>query len=101
MIARMLKDATPQIDMPAVFARVEAVRATTGLNQRDFSLSFGLDPSSYSKMKEAKKPLKSEHAFALAARWGVTMDFIYLGDLSRISEPLRAQIINSLNHRSA
>lgn len=94
----------PQIDMASVAFRLEALRSTTGLSKDAFAKSFGLDPSSYTKMtnnlapgKEDKtKPLKSEHAFALAVRWGVTMDFIYRGDLSKIEDTLRDRIITAL-----
>lgn len=98
----------PQIDMAGVAFRLEAIRSTTGLSKDAFARSFGLDPSSYTKMtnnlepgKEDKtKPLKSEHAFALAARWGVTMDFIYRGDLTKIEDTLRDKIIAALTTRS-
>lgn len=87
----------PQIDMLGVASRVEAIRSVSGLSRDAFSKTFGLDPSSYSKLAQSKKPLKSEHAFAIADRWGVTMDFIYRGDLSRIEPEMRAKIIAALN----
>lgn len=97
----------PQIDMAGVAFRLEALRSTTGLSKDAFARSFGLDPSSYTKMtnnlapgKEDKtKPLKSEHAFALAERWGVSMDFIYRGDLSKIEPTVRDTIMAALTDR--
>lgn len=92
----------PQIDMLGVAARVEAIRAVTGLNKETFSESFGLDPSSYSKIIGGKgKPLKSEHAYAMAVRWGVTMDFIYRGNLSRIEDDMRAKLMHALKNPHA
>lgn len=89
----------PKIDMSSVALRLEALRHTLDMGKGEFSRSWGLDPSSYSKLldEEDPKPLKSEHAFAIATLYGVTMDFIYRGDLSRIDETLRASIIARLN----
>jgi hypothetical protein len=96
----------PKIDMAGVAFRLEALRATTGLTKDAFAKASGIDPSSYTKVtnnleigKEDKtKPLKSEHAFAISERWGVTMDFIYRGDLSKIDDALRAKIIANLSN---
>lgn len=90
------KQKMPLIDLPGVTSRIEALREVHGLSKEAFSLSFGLDPSSYSKLLNHTKPLKSEHGFALAERWGVTMDFIYRGDLSRLPDDTRAKLIATL-----
>lgn len=101
------KPPVPQIDMAGVAARLEALRKSLSLSNEAFSLSFGLDPSSYTKvinnlgkkpdLKTPPKPLKSEYAFALSERWGVTMDFIYRGDLSKMDDTLRNKVIAALN----
>ena len=87
----------PRIDLDGVAFRLEALRTALNLEKADFAVSGGIDPSSYSKMLNRTKPLKSDHAFALATTWGVTMDFFYRGDLSRIEEPLRTKIRIALN----
>jgi transcriptional regulator with XRE-family HTH domain len=89
----------PKIDLPGVMVRLEALRAALALSKSDFAASCGLDASSYSKVLGLTKPLKSDHAYALAAAWGVTMDYFYRGDLSRIDEALRAKILMHLNTR--
>lgn len=89
----------PKIDMPTVSARLEALRQALGLGKGDFADSFGLDASSYSKVISGAKPLKSEHAFIIAERWGVTMDFIYRGDMSKMDDSLRRTIMASLTAR--
>lgn len=98
----------PKIDMAGVAFRLEALRSTTGLTKDAFARAAGIDPSSYTKVTnhsdteksdKTTKSLKSEHAFAIAERWGVTMDFIYRGDLSKIDDALRAKIMASLNNR--
>ncbi len=87
----------PKIDVPGVALRLEVLRAALGLQKGQFADSFGLDASSYSKMIQSKKPLKAEMAYSIAARWGVTMDFIYRGDMSKMDEALRAKYIAALN----
>lgn len=93
----------PSIDMAGVADRLEALRRAHSLSKDAFAKSFGVDPSSYTKMTNNRdpsrartKPLKSEHAYVISERWGVTMDFIYRGDLSRIDESLRSKIITAL-----
>jgi hypothetical protein len=96
----------PAIDMAGVATRLEAIRSAFDLSKDTFAKSFGIDPSSYTKMtnhispgrEDRTKPLKSEHAFAIAERWGVSMDFIYRGDLSRIDDSIRAKLIAALNN---
>ena len=97
-IASMIKNLfAPQINNPEVIRRLEALREALKLEKGEFSLSFGLDPSSYSKMLSGAKPLKSEYGFAIATLWGVTMDFLYFGDFSKIEESLRNSIMANLN----
>lgn len=97
----MKNRAIPKIDLLGVVDRVEALREALGLGKGAFAQSFGVDPSSYSKMLQYEKPIASEHAYAMAERWGVSMDFIYRGDLSKIEADLRTKIITILNQRQA
>lgn len=87
----------PMIDAPGVAKRVEALRSFLNLGKGEFAQSFGLDPSSYSKVIDAKKPLKLDYGYSISMRWGVTMDYIYRGDLSKMDDPMRASIMASLN----
>ncbi len=89
----------PQIDHEGVAERLECLRLALELDKGAFAQSFGLDPSSYSKVIAGAKPLKTDHAYTIAERWGVSMDFLYRGDLSRIPEHLRRTIITSLSKR--
>lgn len=91
----------PKIDLQGVVMRVEALRNALGMTKGDFSRSWGLDASSYSKLLDEAKPLKSDHAFAISTLYGVSMDFIYRGDMSRLDDSLRAKIINNLNQGQA
>ncbi|HAR50386.1 helix-turn-helix transcriptional regulator [Roseovarius nubinhibens] len=87
----------PKIDMPGVGRRLEALRLALDLNRREFSESFGLDPSSYTKTAEGEKSLRTQHAFAIAERWSVSMDYLFRGRLSDIPDHLREAILSHLN----
>ena len=87
----------PRIDMASVGSRLEALRLALGLSRKAFSDSFGLDPSSYTKTVDGEKQLRSEAAYAIAERWGVTMDYLFRGRLSELPEHLRESILKRLN----
>lgn len=91
------KEHMPRIDMAGVGRRVEALRHALGLSRKDFSDSFGLDPSSYTKTVDGEKQLRSEAAYAIAERWGVTMDYLFRGRLAELPEHLRESILKNLN----
>lgn len=97
---RVMVKRMPKIDHAGVSERLEALRETLGLEKGVFSLSWGLDPSSYSKVigKDAK-PLKVEYALAISEVYGVTMDFIYRGDLSKVEPALRARLMSDRKNR--
>lgn len=89
----------PQIDYDGVGARLDALRLATGLEKGVFSETCGIDPSSYSKIIQGSKPLKSEMGFACAERWGVTMDYLYRGTLDNLPSAYASKIIAILTAR--
>lgn len=94
------KHSLPKIDMAGVGARLDALRKAINLPKGEFSTSFGVDPSSYAKIISGSKPLKSEHAFAISERWGVTMDYIYRGRLGELPPEYRDTILKTLNSKN-
>ncbi|WP_420023738.1 helix-turn-helix domain-containing protein [Cereibacter azotoformans] len=86
----------PKVDHDGVAVRIEALREALGLEKGDFALSFGVDPSSYSKILKGDKPLKVEMGYALAERWGVTLDFIYRGSLDRLPDRYASTVIDRI-----
>jgi transcriptional regulator with XRE-family HTH domain len=86
----------PRIDMPGVGKRLEALRLALDLSRKNFADSFGLDPSSYTKTADGEKQLRSEAGFAIAERWGVSMDYIFRGRLTELPENLRETILKNL-----
>lgn len=83
------------IDMPAVGDRLRRLRDYHDLNSKEFADSVGIDPSSYSKIESGKKVLKADMAFAIAERWGVSMDFIYRGRLTELPRNLAEALMTS------
>lgn len=96
-----MKPAMPMIDHAGVGLRLDALREATGLEKGVFSQSFGVDPSSYAKIIQGKKPLKVEMGFACAARWGVSMDYLYRGVLDSLPPQYAKTIIAALTGRAA
>ena len=77
--------------------RLEALREAVGIeDKKEFSWSFGLDNSTYTKVAAGKKPLQSHYAYRAAKRYGVTMDYFFFGDLSKIEPTLRQAIMKNL-----
>jgi len=91
------RDKLPRIDMQSVGLRLEAMRHALDLSRKDFAVSFGLDPSSYTKTVDGEKQLRSEAAYVIAERWGVSMDYIFRGRLTDLPEHLRESILKHLN----
>lgn len=83
------------IDLEGVGERLELVREALDLEKGEFAASFDVDPSSYSKIIQGKKPLKAEMAFEISERWGITMDYLYRGRLIGLPEPFATNFRNS------
>lgn len=85
-------------DPVLVGRRLEALREAVGIeDKKAFALSFGLDNSTYGKVAAGTRPLRSHHAYRAAKRFGVTMDYFFDGDLSKIDPTLRAAIMKYLS----
>ena len=87
----------PRINMAGVGRRLESLRLALNINRKEFASSFGLDPSSYTKTVDGEKQLRSEAAFAISERWGVSMDYLFRGRLVDLPEDLRDSILKNLN----
>ena len=72
--------------------RLETIRAATGLDRKSFAATIGVDPSSYTKIAKGEKPLNIDMGVSVAATWGVSLDFIYLGRLDRLPSGMAAKL---------
>lgn len=97
----MANATVPKMDHEGIGARLDALRAATGLEKGVFAESCGIDPSSYSKIIAGKKALKVEMGFAVSERWGVPMDYLYRGSLEKLPPNLASTIITILTGRAA
>lgn len=91
-------DRSPRkISPEQVARRLVALREAVALGPSEFADTVGIDRSSYSKIEAGKKALRSEMGFAIAERWGVSMDFLYRGVLSDLPEKYRTNILSHLS----
>lgn len=88
------------IDPIAVGERLARLRDYHGINQGDFADSVNIDRSSYSKIERGTKALKADMAFAIAERWGVSMDFLYRGRLDELPRKMAESFISNRTNRS-
>ena len=87
------------IDASAVADRLVRLREYHGQGQGEFADSVGIDRSSYSKIEAGKKPLKADMAFAIAERWGVSMDYLYRGRMTELPHKLADALMSSRTSR--
>lgn len=64
------------------------MRRVNGLSKRDLAGIMDLDPSSLTKIQKGEKALQPIYVARLKDRFGVTMDWVYLGDLSGVRKSL-------------
>lgn len=83
------------IDPLAVGERLVRLRHYHGVNQGEFADSVGIDRSSYSKIERGAKALKADMAFAIAERWGVSMDFLYRGRLDDLPHKMAENLMSN------
>lgn len=97
--ARMVRK--PNILMPwapaSVAQRLRALMVATDQKPSEIADLIGLDRSSMTKVLKGEKPLKPELAFEICERYGVTMDFIYRGQVRDLPTSLSKAIITALN----
>lgn len=77
-----------KIDPVAVGLRLQRLREYHGLSAGAFADSVNIDRSTYSKLELGKRLVKADMAYAIAERWGVSMDFIYRGRLTELPHNL-------------
>lgn len=81
-----------EIDLKAMGARLEAVRATLGLSKGDFARAFGIPPSVYTRVIQGERLLLVHHAFRLSKIYNVSLDFLYGGNIKALSPDMRNAI---------
>ena len=81
--------------------RLEALREALGERERRaFAAGFGLDPGDYTKITQDQRGLSIKRAAALCKRYGVTLEFIYNGNIVGLPAELRDQVRSILARRN-
>jgi hypothetical protein len=83
-------------DMPrtldAIAFRLLTLRAWRDLSQKDFCAEIDVGTNHYSPFENAKRRIPLEIATKLVERYGVTLDWIYLGDLRGMTGQMQAEL---------
>lgn len=76
----------------AISERLELTRRALGMTQRAFALNAGLTPPAYNNWKKGLSRPDLDAAFMLCDAYGLTIEWVYEGDASR----LPAQLVEKL-----
>lgn len=79
-----------------VGARLQVLREHHKKTRAEFAASVNIDATSYGRIEKGQKPLKAEMAYAVAERWGVSMDFLYRGRLTELPADLASTLMQNL-----
>ncbi|WP_317961067.1 helix-turn-helix domain-containing protein [Phaeobacter inhibens] len=80
-----------------VAPRLTALREALGMTKADFSDMIEIDRSSYTKIEKGEKPLLPRQAFKIYERFGVDMNYIYLGQVGGVPQKLSKTLTTILN----
>ena len=71
----------------AIASRLIATREALGLKQSEFAKRAGIPVNTYNQYEKAVSQPRLDYAYALHDTYGLTLDWIYIGDPSGL--PLR------------
>jgi transcriptional regulator with XRE-family HTH domain len=74
-------------DAATIGARLRKLRVTQGLTQTALAESLGVTQSAWTQYETGARKISIEVAGTVVARFGVTLDWIYMGDPSGL--PMR------------
>lgn len=77
--------------------RLIALRAALGVSKAEFADVIGIDRSSYTKIEKGEKPLLPYTAYRIFERYGVDMNFIYLGQVGGVPSSLSKKLTSALS----
>ena len=85
---RILSDTSPEY----VAKRLELFRKSLGLRQVDVAREFGWSQQKWGQWENGRRTPNIPDMIELAERYGVTLDYIYRGDMSRLPEWMAKKI---------
>jgi len=85
----------PDSSIEAISARVEALRLWCGFdNQREFARESGISQTDLNHYETGRRRISLNAANQLRRRWGVTLDWIFHGDLRGLDHQMRIELPN-------
>jgi|GEM_PF-1358726 len=79
----------------AISARVEALRVWAGFdNQREFARESGISQTDLNHYETGRRRISLNAANQLRRRWGITLDWIFHGDLRGLDQQMRIELPN-------
>nr|WP_316228345.1 MULTISPECIES: helix-turn-helix transcriptional regulator [unclassified Bradyrhizobium] len=82
------------IDPPEIIGqRLERLRVELGFaKQQDFANALGIDKSTYSLYKNGSRALTFETACIIRQKWGISLDWLFFGDMQQAAIQTMAKI---------
>lgn len=81
-----------KIDLPDAARRLKAVRESEGLTKAEFADMLGVDRSTYIKIEDGAREIRVPMALRLAELFGISLDFLYRGNIATLSAEQAAKI---------
>jgi transcriptional regulator with XRE-family HTH domain len=86
----------PKLDpltLPMIAHRLRATREAVGMSQIELCRRADIKPNAYNQWEKGHGRPSLEHAFRLVHTLSITLDWIYLGDLSGVPHGLASRIV--------
>ena len=71
-----------------IATRLRHTREALGVNQREFAMRAHLSQNRYNQYESGSRPLTIDAAHKICDEYGVTLDWLYRGDRSRLPHHL-------------
>lgn len=75
-----------------VSERLRQLRAALGLNQAQLCRRSGIETNAWNNYEKSRNRISVDHAIKLKRTFGVTLDWIYHGDLSGVRSDIAEKI---------
>ena len=75
-----------------IASRLLRTREALGLNQREFAMRANLKPNRYSQYETGVRALTIDAALRICDEYGISLDWLYRGDRSRLPHHLAIDI---------
>ncbi len=81
----------------SVGERIRITRLAIGITQRAFAHPLGITREAQTQYESGSRHPKGEHAVGMCDAWGLTMDWLFRGDISGLQPGLAAKINKNIH----